>query len=196
MIYDLGEWQPQIAADTWVAPSAVVIGRVRLETEASVWFGAVLRGDNETITVGARSQIQDGCVLHTDPGFPLTIGDGCTIGHRAVLHGCTIGPNSLVGMGAIVLNGAAIGRNCMIGANALVPENRVIPDNSLVVGTPGKIVRTIDADGEREIARLADLYVRNWRRFSRELRPSSACSADPRAASPTSRPPYIANAGG
>lgn len=155
----------------WVAPNAALIGRVVLKRDASVWFAAVLRGDNETITVGERSNVQDGCVLHTDMGFPLEIGRGCTIGHKAILHGCTIGDNSLVGMGATVLNGARIGRNCIIGANALIAEGKEIPDNSLVVGMPGRVVRQLDAAAEAGIAGSADSYVAQWRRYANGLSP-------------------------
>ena len=170
-LYDLGEVRPELRdLSCFVAPTAAVIGRVRLEAEASVWFGAVLRGDNELILVGARSNVQDGCVLHTDPGFPLVIGEGCTIGHRAVLHGCSVGPNSLIGMGAIVLNGAVIGKNCIIGANALITEGKVIPDNSLVVGAPRKVVRELDEAAIHELARSADRYVENGKRFATDLR--------------------------
>ncbi len=125
----------------WAAPDAALVGRVRIGDDVGIWFGAVLRGDNEEIAIGARSNIQDLCVIHTDMGFPATVGAGCTIGHRAILHGCTIGDNSLIGMGAVILNGARIGRNCLVAANALVPEGREIPDGSLVIGTPGKVSR-------------------------------------------------------
>lgn len=155
----------------WVAPNAALIGRVVLKRDASVWFSAVLRGDNEVITVGERSNVQDGCVLHTDMGFPLEIGRGCTIGHKAILHGCTIGDNTLVGMGATVLNGARIGRNCIIGANALIAEGKEIPDNSLVVGMPGRVVRQLDAAAEAGIAGSADGYVAQWRRYANGLSP-------------------------
>ena len=148
-LYRLDGQAPALDAECWIAPDAVLIGKVRVEAGASVWFGAVLRGDNETILVGARTNIQDLSVLHTDPGFPLTIGQGCTVGHRAILHGCTIGENTLVGMGAIVLNGAVVGRNCLIGAGALIAEGKTIPDNSLVLGMPGKVVRTLDEAAER-----------------------------------------------
>ena len=141
MIYALGENKPNIAADAWTAPGSHAMGKVTLLAGASVWFGAVLRGDNEMITVGLGSNVQENCVLHTDMGFPLTIGADCTIGHKAMLHGCTIGDNSLIGMGAIVLNGAVIGKNCLIGAGALVTEGKVIPDGSLVMGSPAKLVR-------------------------------------------------------
>ena len=154
----------------WIAPDAVLIGKVKLERNASVWFGAVLRGDNELILIGENSNVQDGCVMHTDPGAPLTVGRNCTIGHKAMLHGCTIGDNSLVGMGATILNHAVIGRNCLIGANALIAEGKVIPDNSLVMGMPGKVVRELD---QAQIARLpgsAERYVNNWRRYAVGLR--------------------------
>ncbi|MHA7772287.1 gamma carbonic anhydrase family protein [Roseibium sp. M-1] len=154
----------------WVAPNATLIGDIVLKDAASVWFGAVLRGDNEPITVGIRSNVQDGCVFHTDMGYPLTIGSNCTIGHKAILHGCTIGDNSLVGMGATILNGAVIGSNCIIGANALIAEGKEIPDNSLVVGVPGKIVKTLPEEIAASIANSADGYVRNWRRFKAGLR--------------------------
>ncbi len=153
----------------WIAGSADIIGKVRLLENASVWFGAVLRGDNEWITVGVGSNVQDGCVLHTDMGAPLTIGEYCTIGHKAILHGCVIGDNSLIGMGAIVLNHAVIGKNCLIGAGALIAEGKVIPDNSLVVGAPGKIIRVIDEDGAAKLRGAAEGYVRNWKRFSKGL---------------------------
>lgn len=153
----------------WIAPSSDVIGKVRLLRDASVWFHAVLRGDNEWIEVGEGSNVQDGCVLHTDMGSPLTIGRNCTIGHKAILHGCTIGDNSLIGMGATVLNNVVIGRNCLIGANALIPEGKTIPDNSLVVGAPGKVIRVIDAEGAAQLTRSAEGYVRNWKRYATGL---------------------------
>ena len=149
----------------WIAPTAAVIGKVQLGEEVSVWFGAVLRGDNEPIVVGERCNIQDLAVVHTDPGFPVTIGAGCTIGHRAILHGCTIGENSLVGMGATVLNGAIIGRNCLIGAGALIAEGKTIADNSLVVGMPGKVIRTLEDDGEVMLRQAADIYVARWKKY-------------------------------
>lgn len=155
----------------WIAPDASVIGKVRLEVNASIWFGAVLRGDNELILIGENSNIQDGCVLHTDIGAPLSIGRNCTIGHRAILHGCTIGDNSLIGMGAAILNHARIGRNCLIGANALISEGKIIPDNSLVMGMPGKIVRELDAAAIAQLPLAAAGYVRNWQRFAQGLKP-------------------------
>jgi carbonic anhydrase/acetyltransferase-like protein (isoleucine patch superfamily) len=154
----------------WIAPTAVLIGRVGLEEDASIWFGAVLRGDNELIHVGARTNIQEGCVLHTDMGYPLSIGADCTIGHMAMLHGCTIADNSLVGIGAIVLNGARIGRNCLIGAHALITEGKEIPDNSLVMGAPGKVVRTLDAAAAAGLTESAAHYVENSRRFKANLK--------------------------
>ena len=155
----------------WVAPNAVLLGKVRLEEDASVWFGAVLRGDNELITVGARSNVQDGSVLHTDPGFPLSIGEDCTIGHMVMLHGCTIGRGSLIGIGSIILNGANIGEECVIGANTLIPEGKVIPARSMVMGSPGKIVRQMTDDEAKRFGGAAGRYVANWKRYAVGLRP-------------------------
>lgn len=170
-IYKLGDRSPTFPKSDayWVAPTATLIGDIRLNEEASVWFGAVLRGDNEPVTIGERSNVQDGCVFHTDMGFPLTIGADCTIGHKAILHGCTISDNTLIGMGATVLNGAVIGSNCIIGANALVSEGKVIPDNSLVVGVPGKVVRTLPEDAAENIRLSAAGYVQNWKRYKTGL---------------------------
>jgi len=167
MIYALDGRTPQFPDnnDYWLAPSANLIGDITMETGSSVWFGATLRGDNERITVGANSNVQENCVLHTDMGFPLTIGTGCTIGHKVTLHGCTIGDNSLIGMGAIVLNGAKIGKNCLIGAGALVTEGKEIPDGSLVVGSPGKVVRVLDETAINGLRLSAKSYVANMRRF-------------------------------
>ena len=153
----------------WIAPTAEVIGNVGLGDEASVWFGSVIRGDNERIALGARVNIQELCVLHTDPGFPMTIGEDTTIGHKAMLHGCTIGAGSLVGMGATILNGARIGRNCLVGAGALVTEGKEFPDNSLIVGAPARVIREHGAEMQARILRTAAHYVRNWRRFSAGL---------------------------
>ena len=155
--------------DYWIAPNAVLIGNVRLGREASIWFGAILRADDDVIEIGERSNIQDGCVLHVDPGYPLTIGDNCTIGHKAMLHGCRIGSNTLIGMCSTILNGAQIGRNCLIGANTLITENKVIPDNSVVMGAPGRVVRELDEAGISGLTKGADLYVERWRRYQREL---------------------------
>lgn len=164
-IYGLDGASPELAEQCWIAPNASVIGKVRLGDEASVWFGAVLRGDNEPIVVGERCNIQDLAVIHTDPGFPVTIGAGCTIGHRAILHGCTIGENSLVGMGATILNGATIGANCIIGAGALIAEGKTIADNSLVVGMPGKVIRTLGDDALAMLREAADIYVARWKEY-------------------------------
>ena len=170
MIYALGDLTPEIDADTWVAPDANVIGRVRLLRGASVWFTATLRGDNEWIELGEGSNVQEGCTLHSDMGFPLTVGRDCTIGHNVILHGCTIGDESLIGMGAIVLNGAKIGRNCLIGAGALITEGKVIPDGSLVMGTPGKVVRPLDDAAIAGLRASAFGYQANMRRFRDGLR--------------------------
>jgi carbonic anhydrase/acetyltransferase-like protein (isoleucine patch superfamily) len=171
MIYELDGIKPEFAADGdyWIAPSADLMGNVRIESGASVWFGAVLRGDNELILVGAGSNVQENSVLHTDMGFPLTIGANCTIGHKAMLHGCTIGDNSLIGMGATVLNGAVIGKNCLIGANALITEGKVIPDGSLVMGAPGKVVRELDQTAIMGLTKSAEGYQMNMRRFRNGL---------------------------
>lgn len=168
-IYALGAVAPQIHPDTWVAPDANVIGKVVLEEGSSVWFGATLRGDNEEIRIGAGSNVQENCVLHTDMGYPLTIGANCTIGHKVMLHGCTIGDNSLIGINAVILNGATIGRNCLIGAGALITEGKTIPDNSLVVGAPGKVARTLSAEQIAGLTASAEGYVRNFKRFKAGL---------------------------
>lgn len=172
-IYSLDGVAPKFPAEGsyWVAASADLMGKVRLCHNASVWFHAVLRGDNEWIEVGEGSNVQDGAVLHTDMGAPLTIGANCTIGHKAILHGCTIGDNSLIGMGATVLNHVKIGRNCLIGANALIAEGKEIPDNSLVVGAPGKIIRQLDDAAAAGLTRSAEGYVRNWKRYAAGLKP-------------------------
>jgi carbonic anhydrase/acetyltransferase-like protein (isoleucine patch superfamily) len=172
MIYELDGQQPEFPAGGryWVAETATLIGRVRLRTDASVWFGAVLRGDNEWIELGERSQIQDNSTLHTDPGFPLTIGPNCVIGHNVMLHGCSIGANSLIGMGAIVLNGAKIGVNSLVGAGALITEGKTFPDNSLIVGTPARAIRTLDDAAVKQIAAGADIYVRRWQQYAKGLK--------------------------
>lgn len=160
------------AADRfWVAPDAQIIGDVWLAEDASVWFGSVLRGDNERISLGVRANVQDGCLLHTDMGYPLEIGADCSIGHRAVLHGCTIGANSLIGMGAILLNGVKIGRNCLVGANSLLTEGKIFPDNSLIVGSPARVIRSIDETMAAQLSENAAHYVKNWRRYARGLVP-------------------------
>jgi carbonic anhydrase/acetyltransferase-like protein (isoleucine patch superfamily) len=152
-------------ADYWIAQTATVIGRVKLGANASVWWGAVLRGDNECITIGRGSNVQDNAVLHTDPGFPLEVGADVTVGHQAMLHGCTIGEGSLIGIGAVVLNGARIGRNCLIGAMAFIGEGKDIPDNALVKGIPGKIVGTVSAEQAMRIHAGTAHYIRNWQRY-------------------------------
>ncbi len=170
MLYALDGVEPLTEGEVWVAPDAVVVGAVTLADDASVWWGAVLRGDNERITVGAGSNVQDNCVLHTDIGYPLDIGADVTVGHGAILHGCTIGDGSLIGMGACVLNGARIGRSCLIGAKALVAEGKVIPDNSVVLGVPGRI--TGEARPEQVALALAGArhYAANAKRFRAGLR--------------------------
>ena len=170
-IYELDGESPELPADGlyWVAETAAVIGRVRLHSEVSIWWGSVLRGDNEWIEVGTRSQIQDNATLHTDPGFPLTIGSNCVIGHNVVLHGCTIGDRSLIGMGAILLNGARIGANCLVGAGALITEGKEFPDNSVILGAPAKAVRETDEKVRAMIARAADVYVKRWKRYAAGL---------------------------
>ncbi|PTM95222.1 gamma carbonic anhydrase family protein [Mycoplana dimorpha] len=171
-LYALGNHVPTLPADEryWVAPDAQVIGKVVIGEDVGIWFGATLRGDNEPITLGARTNIQENTVIHTDPGKPVTISEGCTIGHGAIIHGCTIGDNSLIGMGATVLNGAVIGNNCLVGAGALVTEGKVFPDNSLIVGSPARVVRMLDETAIEGLKTSAESYVRNWKRFKAELR--------------------------
>lgn len=167
-LYSLDGVFPTVpAAGTfWIAPDAHVIGKIRLARDVGIWFGAVLRGDNEEIDIGEGSNIQEHAMLHTDMGYPLKVGRHCTIGHRAILHGCTIGDGSLVGMGATVLNGAKIGRNCLVGAGALVTEGKAFPDNSLIVGAPAKAIRTLDDKAIAGIAAGSASYVSNWKRFA------------------------------
>jgi len=170
-VYNLGDVTPTLPNDDeyWIAPTAAVIGRVVLKKNASVWWGATLRGDNDPIVIGENSNVQDGSVLHTDTGSPLTIGDNVTVGHLVMLHGCEIGDNSLVGIGSIVLNGATVGKNCLIGANCLITEGKQIPDNSLVMGAPGKVVREISPEQARMLVGGSLHYVENWKRYKREL---------------------------
>ncbi len=165
MIYALDGTEPQIDPSAWVAPDANLIGKVVLMAESSVWFGTTIRGDNEEIRVGQGSNVQENCVFHTDIGYPLTIGANCTIGHKVMLHGCTIGDGSLIGMGAIILNGATIGKGCLIGAGALITEGKDIPDGSLVMGSPGKIIRSLDAEAQARLLKSAEGYRANARRF-------------------------------
>lgn len=171
-IYELDGVAPQLPENNcfWVAPTAVLLGKIILKKDANIWFGAVLRGDNEAITIGEGANIQENCVLHTDMGFPLVVGSGCTIGHKAMLHGCTVGENSLIGMGATVLNGAVIGKNCIVGAGALISEGKIIPDNSLVVGMPGKVVRQLDENAETMLRASSAHYVANSKRFASGLK--------------------------
>jgi carbonic anhydrase/acetyltransferase-like protein (isoleucine patch superfamily) len=171
-IYALDGQAPELPAGGlyWVAETAAVIGRVRLHSDASIWWGSVLRGDNEWIEIGTRSQIQDNATLHTDPGFALTIGRDCVIGHNVVLHGCTIGDSCLIGMGAIVLNGARIGANSLVGAGALITEGKEFPDNSVIVGAPAKLVREADDKTRAQTARAADVYVRRWKHYAAGLK--------------------------
>jgi carbonic anhydrase/acetyltransferase-like protein (isoleucine patch superfamily) len=172
-LYALGDRRPLLPTSGryWIAPNASVIGDVALGDDSSVWFGATLRGDNERISLGARSNIQDGATLHTDLGFPLDIGEDCTVGHHAILHGCTIGAGSLIGMGAIVLNGAKIGRGCLVGAGALVTEGKVFADGALIVGAPAQARRTLDEAAIAGLVRAAAGYVENGRRFAAGLKP-------------------------
>lgn len=171
-IYELDGQAPELPAGHhyWVAETAVLIGKVRLMADTSVWFGAVLRGDNEWIEIGARSQIQDNATAHTDPGFPITIGEDCVIGHKVMLHGCSIGNNTLIGMGAIILNGARIGNNSLVGAGALVTEGKSFPDNSLIVGSPARVIRNLDEKAAAHIRSGADHYVQRSRGYAKGLK--------------------------
>ena len=169
-IYQLGDDAPELAPSAWVADSAQVIGRVRMAAGSSVWYGAVLRGDNDWITLGARSNIQDGSVLHTDPGFPLTLGDDVTVGHQVMLHGCTIGDGALIGIQAVVLNGAKIGKNCLVGAGSVVTEGKEFPDNSLILGSPAKAVRQLSPEQASRMRLAALHYVDNAQRHRTQLK--------------------------
>ena len=169
-LYALADRSPDVADDAWVAPGSHVIGDIVLEAKTSIWFGATLRGDNERITIGAGSNVQENSVLHTDMGYPLHVGAGCTIGHKAMLHGCTIGENSLIGMGATVLNGAVIGKDCLIGAGALITEGKHIPDGSLVMGVPGRVVRALDAEAIQGLRESAIHYQETAARFKSDLK--------------------------
>lgn len=171
-VYSLDDVSPILpeAGQFWIAPDAHVIGNVRLGRDVSLWFGCVLRGDNELIDIGEGTNIQEGSLLHTDLGFPLSIGPGCTVGHHAILHGCTVGSNTLIGMGATVLNGARIGANCLVGANALVTEGKEFPNCSLIVGAPAKSIRTLDAEAIQRLRQSAQGYVDNGRRYAKGLR--------------------------
>jgi carbonic anhydrase/acetyltransferase-like protein (isoleucine patch superfamily) len=171
-IYELKDARPEFPGEGeyWIAETATLIGRVRLKKHTSVWFGAVLRGDNEWIELGERSQIQDNATLHTDPGFPMFIGANCVIGHNVILHGCVIGDESLVGMGAIMMNGSRIGTNCIVGAGAVITEGKTFPDNSLIVGAPARVVRTLDDKAREMIRGGADIYVRRSQEYAANLK--------------------------
>ena len=169
-IYQIGDDAPQLAPTAFVADSARVIGRVRMADGSSVWYGAVLRGDNDWITLGARSNVQDGSVLHTDMGFPLTLGEDVTVGHQVMLHGCTVGDGSLIGIQAVVLNGAVIGKNCLVGAGAVVTEGKVFPDNSLILGSPAKVVRELTPEQAARMRYGALHYVENAQRHRTQLK--------------------------
>ncbi len=171
MRYALGDVEVRTEGDAyWIAPSAVVIGDVRLGRNASIWWNCVVRGDTETITIGENVNVQDGSVLHADPGYPLTLEKNVSVGHMVMLHGCTIGEGSLIGIGSIILNGTRIGRNCLIGANTLIAENKEIPDGSMVLGSPGKVIRQLGEEQQADLRRIADHYVKNHQRYKRELR--------------------------
>lgn len=171
-IYAYRDHSPRLPAPEyyWIAPGAHVIGQVELGDDVGIWFNVVIRGDNDRIVIGEGSNIQEGCMLHTDPGLELRVGRGCTIGHHAILHGCTLGDNTLVGMGATILNGAQIGDNCLVGANALVTEGKIFPPNSLIVGSPAKAVRTLDDNAVAGLKASAAHYVERWRAFRSDLR--------------------------
>ncbi len=178
-VYRLGDKTPRLAAGVWIAPNATVIGDVRLAANVSIWWNAVLRGDNDPIAIGANSNIQDGSVLHTDEGVPLTVGRDVTVGHLVMLHGCTVGDGTLIGIKSVILNGAVIGKNCLIGANTLIPEGKVIPDGSLVMGSPGKVVRELTDEQLARFARNAPHYVKNadrYRQLLAEITVSSVAS--------------------
>ena len=168
-IYPLGELTPKVDPDSWIAPNATLIGQVEVAKGASIWWNCTVRGDTDLLSVGENSNIQDNSVLHTDPGIPMVVGKNVTVGHRVILHGCTIGDNTLIGMGSTLLNGSVIGKNCLIGANTLIPAGKVIPDRSLVVGLPGRIVRELTDEEVAGLQTSADRYVVQWQRYVREL---------------------------
>jgi len=170
-LFRLGEKQPQLGKNAWVAPNATVIGDVRLGANASIWWNATLRGDNDPIHIGANTNIQDGSVLHTDEGIPLHIGANVTVGHLVMLHGCTVGDSSLIGIGSVILNRAVIGKGCIVGANTLIPEGKVFPDHVLIVGSPGKVVRELSADEVAHLEKSAEHYVANAQRYMDTLTP-------------------------
>ena len=169
MFYDLENKKVKNSGENWVAPNAVIIGDVTLENNSSIWFNATLRGDIENIHIGEGSNVQDGSVLHTDPGYPLKIGKNVTIGHMVMLHGCEVGDNSLVGIGAVVLNNVKLGKNCIIGSKSHLTENKIIPDNSLVMGSPGKIIRNVTSEEVKKIHDNAVRYQQNWKKYSKSI---------------------------
>lgn len=173
MKYALGNQKIVCKGDYWIAPNAVVVGSVVLEANSSIWFGCIVRGDNDTITIGENSQLQDGCVVHVDPGFPVIVGKNVSVGHMAMLHGCTVGDGTLIGIKAVILNGAKIGKNCLIGANSLIAEGKEIPDESLVIGSPGKVVRQLSPEEIKRINSASDSYVRKFRRYKADFKPDN-----------------------
>jgi carbonic anhydrase/acetyltransferase-like protein (isoleucine patch superfamily) len=168
--YSLGEHKIVTRGDYWIAPNATVVGSVVLENNASIWFNVVVRADNDLITIGENSQVQDGAVLHADPGFPLTLGKNVSIGHMVMLHGCTIGDGTLIGIKSVIMNGAVIGKNCLIGANTLIAEGKSIPEGSLVLGSPGKVVRQLKPEEIARVNETADHYVENFKRYRRDFK--------------------------
>jgi carbonic anhydrase/acetyltransferase-like protein (isoleucine patch superfamily) len=170
-LFSLGEKQPQLGKNAWVAPNATVIGDIRLGPNASIWWNATLRGDNDPIHIGENTNIQDGSVLHTDEGVPMHIGNNVTVGHLVMLHGCTVGDGSLIGIGSVILNRAVIGKGCIVGANTLIPEGKVFPDRVLIVGSPGKVVRELSDDDVAKLKAAADQYVANAQRYRDTLTP-------------------------
>jgi carbonic anhydrase/acetyltransferase-like protein (isoleucine patch superfamily) len=172
--YTIEDLKVACKGDYWIAPNATVIGSVVLGNDASIWFGCIVRGDNEVITIGENSQLQDGCIVHGDPGFPVTLGRGVSVGHMAMLHGCTIGDGSLIGIKSVILNGAKVGRNCLIGANSLIAEGKEIPDGSLVIGSPGKVVRNLTVEEIRNINAFADDYVQKFKRYRETFKADGA----------------------
>jgi len=169
MIYDFENKSLKSEGKNWIASNAIIIGDIVIKNDASIWFNVVLRGDIEKIEVGEGSNIQDGSVLHTDPGYPLTIGKGVTVGHMVMLHGCTIGDDTLIGIGSTILNNSKVGKNCIIGANTLVTENKIIPDNSLVLGSPGKVIRQVSQEEIDHIKENAKEYIQNWKKYSKSI---------------------------
>ena len=169
-IYQLGEHAPEVAPSAYITDSATVIGKVKIEAHANIWFGVTIRGDNELIVIGENSNLQEACVLHTDPGYVLTVGSNVSVGHQAMLHGCTIGEGSLIGIQAVILNGAKIGRNCLVGAGALVTEGKEFPDNSLIIGSPAKAVRSLSDEEIARLRNIANNYVKRAQNFQANLK--------------------------